>query len=125
VEAGFTIHAIIVRILRDAWMVAPGLVPERGDRVRGDRIPQRFCSRALSGRWIRGIERVRITDGHGQGAAGFSVRLVSLVDAVTVFSSRTFFAEREKKQPRHEARRGRVGRNAKHRGDRRSSRDGG
>jgi hypothetical protein len=125
VEASFTIYAIIVRIFRDAWMVASGLVPERGDRVRSDRIPQRFSSRSLSGRWIRGIEQVRVTDGHGQGAAGFSIRLVSLVDTVTIFSPRTFFAEREKKQPRHEARRGRVGRNAKHRGDRRSSRDGG
>jgi hypothetical protein len=35
VEAGFTICAIIVRIVRDAWMVAPGFVFERGDRVRG------------------------------------------------------------------------------------------
>jgi hypothetical protein len=47
-EAGFTIYAIIVRILRDAWMVAPGLVPERGDRVRSDRIRQSFPSRALN-----------------------------------------------------------------------------
>jgi hypothetical protein len=27
------IRTVIVRILRDARMVAPGLVPERGDRV--------------------------------------------------------------------------------------------
>ncbi len=41
---------IIVRILRDAWMVASGLVSERGDRVRGHRIRQPFSPRALSGR---------------------------------------------------------------------------
>jgi hypothetical protein len=44
------IRGIIVRILRDAWMVAPGLVSKRGDRVRGHRIRERFSSRALS-RW--------------------------------------------------------------------------
>jgi hypothetical protein len=32
------IRGIIVRILRDAWVVAPGFVLERSDRVRGYRI---------------------------------------------------------------------------------------
>jgi len=42
------IRAIIVRILRDAWMVAPGLVSKRGDRFRGHRIRQPFSPRALN-----------------------------------------------------------------------------
>jgi hypothetical protein len=46
------IAIIIVRILRDAWMVAPGLVPERGDRFRGRRIRQPVFSRALSACWF-------------------------------------------------------------------------
>jgi hypothetical protein len=80
-EAGFTIYAIIVRILRDAWVVAPGLVSERGDRVCGDRIPQRLSSRALRARWIeRGVDQLRVAS----------------VDTVTIFSSRTYFAERRK-----------------------------
>jgi hypothetical protein len=60
VEAGFTIYAIIVRILRDAWMVAPGLVPQRGDRVRSDRIRQSFSSRALSGRRRSGFFKFNV-----------------------------------------------------------------
>jgi len=47
------IAIIIVRILRDAWMVAPGLVPERGDRFRGGRIRQPVFPRALSARWFQ------------------------------------------------------------------------
>jgi hypothetical protein len=63
VEAGFTIYAIIVRILRDAWMVAPGLVPQRGDRVRSDRIRQSFSSRALSGRRRSGFFKFNVFAG--------------------------------------------------------------
>jgi hypothetical protein len=77
VEASFTIYAIIVRILRDAWMVAPGLVPERGDRVRSDRIRQSFSSRALSGRWVQsGVYQVCVANGHRQGTATFQRSLM-------------------------------------------------
>jgi hypothetical protein len=44
------IRGIIVGILCDAWMVASGCVPERGDCFRSHRIFQPFSPRALKTR---------------------------------------------------------------------------